>query len=530
MFDRPQRERLYISTAIPYVNARPHVGFAFEAVLADAIARYHRARERDVFFLTGTDDNSLKNVEAAELRGIPTGELVEENAERFMALKDALDLSFDDFLRTSTDPRHSAAVAKIWRACSARGDIYRGRYTGLYCVGCEDFYAREDLVDGRCPEHLRPLEQVDEDNWFFRLSRYQPALIDLVDREGLRILPESRRAEILGFLRRGLRDISISRPTQRSRGWGLPVPGDPSQVVYVWFDALTNYISALDYASEGPLYESYWVDNPARIHLIGKGILRFHAAYWPAMLMSAGIPLPSTILVHGYLTTEGRKISKSLGDTADPHELSRALGADALRYYLLSQLRPAHDGDFSAANLRVVYEHDLADQLGNLVSRVASMVQRYAEGRVPPRGDAHRDDSRLIESTNGILQDVDAAMANFEIDRAVQRVWDVVREANRYVVEQRPWDLARDPALHAQRRLSSVLYNLVEAIRIVTAFGSAFIPSKAAEIASVFSIDEGWNRLTERTTTWGTTSAGSRVHVSGPIFPKSIASPPNEPR
>jgi methionyl-tRNA synthetase len=520
--DRPERDRLYISTAIPYVNARPHIGFAFEAVLADAVARYHRARGREVFFLTGTDDNSLKNVEAAEQRGISTEQLVEENAERFRRLREALGLSFDDFIRTSKDARHSAAVEKIWKACAASGDIYQGEYRGLYCVGCEQFYAADELMGGLCPEHLRPLEEVKEKNWFFRLSRYQDALIDRIESGELRVLPETRRIEILSFIRSGLQDISISRASERSRGWGLAVPGDRTQVVYVWFDALTNYISALDYASEGSLYRAYWTGNRNRVHVIGKGILRFHGAYWPAMLMSAGLPLPSAIFVHGYLTTGGRKISKSLGDIADPHELSREFGVDTLRYYLLSQFQPAGDGDFSVERLRVVHDNDLADQLGNLVSRVASMIGRYCDGRVPAPGDMGPEDEALFNSAQGLLQAVDDAVDAFEVDRAVRRIWEVVREANRYVVEQEPWTLARDPGQDARRRLSIVLYNLAEAIRILAMFSSPFIPSKAAEIASRFSLGEGWNRLSGQAARWGMTRAGTRVEAAAALFPKEF--------
>jgi methionyl-tRNA synthetase len=292
--------------------------------------------------------------------------------------------------------------------------------------------------------------------------------------------------------------------------------------VYVWFDALTNYISALDYASEGSLYRTYWTGNQNRVHMIGKGILRFHAAYWPAMLMSAGIPLPSTLLVHGYLMKSGRKISKSLGDIADPHELSRDFGVDALRYYLLSQFHPASDGDFSVEQLRVVHDNDLADQLGNLVSRVASMIRRYFDGRVPAPGDVSPEDEALLKSADGLLHAMDAAMDAFEIDRAVRAIWEVVREANRYVVEQEPWTLARDPAQRARRRLSTILYNLAEAIRIVTTFSAPFIPSKTSEIASWFSLGKGWDRLSEREARWGTTEPGTRVEAAGALFPKKL--------
>lgn len=518
--DRTLSDRFYISTAIPYVNARPHIGFAYEAVLADAVARYQRARGRDVFFLTGTDDNSLKNVEAAERRGVPTEQLVEENAEQFLRLKDSLGVSFDDFIRTSKDPRHFATVDKIWKACAANGDIYEGEYRGLYCVGCEQFYSADELVDRLCPEHLRPLEEVKEKNWFFRLSRYQSRLLAAIESGEVQIAPETRRAEILSFIRSGLDDLSISRSKRRSHGWGLAVPGDPSQVVYVWFDALINYVSALDYASESSLYRRYWTENANRVHVIGKGILRFHAAYWPTILLSAGLPLPSTILVHGYLTTEGRKISKSLGNVVDPHALSETSGVDALRYYLLSQFHPANDGDFSIEQLRVVHNNDLADQLGNLVSRVASMIGRYSEGCIPTPAHVEDASKPVLRSVYDLFEDVDAAMSNFEVDQAVKRIWEVIREANRYVVEEEPWNLAKQPNEGARRRLSTVLYSLAEGIRIVTMFVSPFIPSKAAEIASGFSMGQEWDSLDRQTAQWGRTKPGTPLQRLPVLFPK----------
>lgn len=514
-------ERVYISTAIPYVNARPHIGFAFEAVVSDAVARYHRARGKDVFFVTGTDDNSLKNVEAAEQLGVSTRELVDENAEQFFKLRHSLGLSFDDFIRTSNDARHFAAVEAVWKACAASGDIYEDEYEGLYCVGCEQFYAREELVDGLCPDrHPSPPQLVREKNWFFRLSRYQDPLVDRIQTGELRILPESRETEILSFIRGGLEDISISRSVERSRGWGLRVPDDPSQVIYVWFDALTNYISALDFASNSPLYKKYWSENPSRLHVIGKGILRFHAAYWPAMLLSASVPLPTTIFVHGYLTTAGRKISKSLGDSADPHELSERFGSDTLRYYLLSQFHPASDGDFSPDQVRVVHDNDLADQLGNLVGRVASMVGRYCGGHVPAPDALDAGAERLFESVGLLLEDVDSYMASFEVNRALRRIWQVVREANRYVVEQEPWRLAREGTPASERQLRTVLYNLTEAIRIVVAFAAPYIPVKAREVAEAFSFGQVWDELSEAQTRWGGTKPGSPVRSAGVLFPK----------
>ena len=297
--------RTYITTTIPYVNARPHLGFALELVQADALARHHRGQGDHVRFQTGTDDNSLKNVLAAEAAGVGVQEFVDGNAAAFVALSEPLSLSVDDVIRTSRDPRHRAGVERLWRACADAGDFYRKHYRGLYCVGCEQFYAPAELSDGRCPEHDTEPQQVSEENWFFRLSRYTGRLHDLIATGVLRIEPAERRNEVLAFIAGGLEDFSISRSITRARGWGIPVPGDPSQVIYVWWDALGNYLTALGYGTAGEDHQRWWTGADHRIHLVGKGVLRFHAVYWPAMLLSAGQPLPTEILVHGYLTADG---------------------------------------------------------------------------------------------------------------------------------------------------------------------------------------------------------------------------------
>ncbi|MGH2772846.1 MAG: class I tRNA ligase family protein, partial [Actinomycetota bacterium] len=277
--------RYFISTAIPYVNARPHLGFALEMIQTDAFARYRRLRGDDVYFLTGADENSLTNVQAAEAEGIPTQQLVDRNAGFFYDLKDQLNISFRDFIRTSVDPRHLTGAAKLWEACESSGDIYSKAYRGLYCVGCEQFYTADELVDGLCPEHKTRPEEVEEENYFFRLSKYAGQLQDLIESDTLKIVPHTRKNEVLSFIKMGLQDFSISRTTKRAKGWGVPVPGDPDHVMYVWFDALSNYINAIDYAGEGDDFRNYWVGNPNRTHVIGKGIIRFHAVYWPAILL-----------------------------------------------------------------------------------------------------------------------------------------------------------------------------------------------------------------------------------------------------
>ena len=331
--------RRYVTTAIPYVNATPHIGFALEVIQADTLARFYRASGNRVRLLAGTDENSIKNVHAAEIEGISVLQLVERNAASFRALQQHLHLSYDDFIRTSSDPRHRPGAERLWKACADSGDIYKKAYHGLYCQGCEQFYKLGELTDGRCPEHETALEIVEEENWFFRLSRYEDRLRELYNRDEIEILPETRRNEVLAWIERGLEDFSISRSATRARGWGIPVPGDQDQVMYVWFDALANYITALGYATNDDLFSEYWEGNTSREHIIGKGITRFHAVYWPAILKSAGQNLPTRILVHGYVTVDGRKISKSSGNAVDPVPLAAEFGTDALRYYLLRHCR-----------------------------------------------------------------------------------------------------------------------------------------------------------------------------------------------
>ncbi len=384
-------QRVYLSTTIPYVNARPHLGHALELVQADVLARHHRLAGDQVRFQTGTDDNSLKNVLAAEAEGIPVAALVDRNATAFAALREPLSLSFDDFIRTGSDPRHRPGVERLWHACAASGDLYRKHYEGLYCVGCEQFYRPAELPGGLCPEHGTRPERVAEENWFFRLSRYAGQLHDLVSSGALRIEPAARRNEVLSFIAAGLEDFSASRSTARAHGWGIPVPGDPDQVIYVWWDALDNYITALGYGSGTGDYRNWWTDADRRIHLVGKGVLRFHAVYWPAILLSAGEPLPTDILVHDYLTIGGSKISKSGAainpESADPVALVDRYGTDAVRWWLLRDVPRVGDADFTAARLVARANDDLANDLGNLVNRVVTLVHRYRQGKVPRPGE-----------------------------------------------------------------------------------------------------------------------------------------------
>ncbi|HEY4017940.1 MAG TPA: methionine--tRNA ligase [Pseudonocardiaceae bacterium] len=424
---------LLIATSIPYVNAAPHLGHALEFVQADVLARHARAGGRAVRALTGTDDNSLKNVRAARAAGVSTADLVAANSAAFTALHEPLELSFDSSTHTSTDPAHRETVTRLWRAVAAAGDLYRKAYTGLYCVGCEAFYHPAELTDGVCPEHRVPPEEVAEENWFFRLSRYADAITAAIDSDELLVQPAARRNEVLSFLRGGLDDLSVSRPAGRADGWGIPVPDDPDQVIYVWFDALAYYLTGAD---------GWWRSHVRREHVIGKGILRFHAVYWPAILLSAGLPLPDAVRVHDYLTVAGAKISKSAFSTnqlveqgaasADPLHLVKRYGSDAVRWWLTSEVPRVGDVDFTEDRLVQRHNGDLAGGLGNLVNRTAALTSRIVDHDVVPDGFAC--------DVLGVTEEkINSALLEFDFRAATDAIRAAVAQGNRYVEQTRPW-------------------------------------------------------------------------------------------
>ncbi|MFD9739323.1 methionine--tRNA ligase [Umezawaea sp. NPDC059074] len=459
--------RYSVTTSIPYVNGKPHIGHALELVQVDVLARHRRQRGDEVRAQTGTDDNALKNVQSAEAEGVTPAVYVAKVAERFVGLGAALETRFDDFVRTSADPRHATGVRALWEACA--GDFYRRGYTGLYCVGCEVFYVPGELVDGRCPEHGTVPETVEEDNWFFRLSRYQERLERIVSDDVVRVEPLSRKREVLAFLRSGLEDFSVSRSVERARGWGIPVPGDPGQVVYVWFDALANYLTGPGYGTDDAGFRRWWEECPERVHVIGKGIIRFHAVYWLAMLLSAGLALPTTIFVHEYLTAGGRKISKSAGDAEDPVDVVARYGSDAVRWWLLSEVARAGDTDFTVERLVARANEDLANNIGNLVNRTVSMIARF--------GPAEGDDpgaTALRRARAEAAGTIDRALAGFDFRRAVEAVTRIGDEANRYVEAAKPW-AGKDRA---------VLGELLATCRDLAEHLTPFLPSAAARIAA----------------------------------------------
>ncbi|GMR19012.1 MAG: methionine--tRNA ligase [Patescibacteria group bacterium] len=461
--------RLYITTTIPYVNGDPHIGHALEFVQADVLARYHRALGTETYFLTGTDDNAMKNAQAAEKEGLDVREFVDRNSEKFRKLGDVLHISFDQFIRTSED-RHREGVGAFWQAVEKNGDIYKKKYRGLYCGGCELFYSPEELNEkGECAEHPgRALEEVEEENYFFRLSKYQSWLEKLVESGQLALTPKVRRNEVLAFIKRELKDFSISRSARRTKGWGIPVPNDPSQTIYVWFDALINYITALGYPDQkSPLYQTFWEGKSPKLHVLGKGVSRFHAVYWPAMLQSAGLPLPSEEFIHGYLTVEGEKISKTAGNVVDPAAIAREYGPEPLRYYLLAKFSPFEDGDFSELRLKETYNADLANGLGNLVSRIAKLAE----------GEEVKNQGGSLNQEN--FKAYHRALKDFRFEEALRFIWVRLSKLDKYIDTQKPWK-------KSGKFLGKDLRHLVSEIRILADLLEPFLPKTAEKIKRQF--------------------------------------------
>lgn len=453
-------KKFYITTSIAYVNARPHLGFALELVQTDVIARYHRFLGEEVFFLTGTDENAQKNVLVAEEEKISVQEFIDKNAAIFKKLTKILNISNDDFIRTSDKKKHWPGVRKIWQECKKRGDIYKKKYEGLYCVGCEAFLRKKDLKNGLCPFHLKKPEKIIEENYFFKLSDYQKELAEIVEKKKIKILPEFKKKEILNFINSGLEDLSISRPTERLRGWGISVPGDETQKIYVWFDALTNYISALGYGRKNDeKFKRFW---PADLHLIGKDILKFHTVYWPAFLISAGLELPKAVLVHGFITSGGQKMSKSLGNVIDPFELTKKYGVDALRYYLFRESSPFEDLDFTFEKFEKRYNSDLADGLGNLVARIITLTAKLKIKDLRFK----IKDSRLNKEIEKTGKNWRKALGNFKFNEALISIWDLIGFCDRYIEKERPWEESENQ----KEVISNLLFTIGEIAKLLEPF------------------------------------------------------------
>lgn len=467
--------KFYLTTAIDYPNAKPHVGHSLEKVAADAVARYHRLRGDDVQFCMGLDENSQHVAAAARQAGVTPAQWVDQMDEAFRLAWSRLNVSNDVWVRTTT-PAHARASQELFRRARERGDVYKGTYSGWYCPNCNNYYTDEDLVDSRCPEHpsLKP-EWVEEENYFFALSRYAEPLRHLIEDTDF-VQPATWKGEVLSMIRQGLRDFSVSRAV-RGEAWGIPVPGDPGQVIYVWFDALTNYATGVGFPDDKSRFERYW---PADVHVIGKNITRFHCLYWPAMLMAAGLPVPKQVAVHGFMTLEGQRISKTTGNVIDPVQLVDEYGADPVRYYLLREFTFSQDGDFSRAKLIHRYNADLANDLGNLLNRTVTMGQRYLGGDVPGPGGLDPRDVDLQATCERIGSAVEKAVATWDLPSALDAIWSLVRRANVYVEENEPWRLARPDG--DRERLMVVLGNLVESLRVSAVYLAPFIPLTADRI------------------------------------------------
>ncbi len=454
-----KKKKFYITTSIPYTNAPPHVGFALEIIQADVLARYHKNLKEDVFFLTGTDEHGLKTLRAAEAAGKEVIEFADEISGRFKKLAEVLNISNDDFIRTTDKKKHKQAVYKLWEKYKENNDVYKKKFNGLYCAGCEAFKTQKELVDGKCIIHQKEVETIEEENYFFKLSKYLPEVKKIIKEGKIKIIPESKRGEILGMIENGLEDISFSR--MKDKYWGWPVPGDEDQVFYVWQDALPNYISAIGYADDDKKFKRYW---PADVHCIGKDIVKFHAIYWPAMLLSAGLDLPKSIFIHGFINVGGQKMSKSLGNVIDPFELVNKYGTDAVRYYLLREITSTEDGDFTDEKFEQRYNADLAGGIGNLVARVLGI----AGGKVFA-AKATKITKTKIEETK---KNYKLALGNFKFNEALFVIWELISYCDKYINDEKLWETKKP----------EVLSDLVFAISETSSLLAPFLPETSEKI------------------------------------------------
>jgi len=501
--------KFYITTPIYYVNDKPHIGHAYTTIVADVLARYWRLRGSEVIFLTGTDENSQKNVEAAEKAGEEVKSYIDRMSAVWQETWDSLGLTNDDFIRTTED-RHHKAVEEFWKRVEKSGDIYLGKYEGWYCVGCEAFVIESELNNGNCPIHKKPAERYEQENFFFKLTKYREALLKYIEENPYFIQPVARRNEITNYIKDFMQDVSISR---QSTKWGIPVPAtelttkddkNKTQAIYVWFDALINYLSGVGFGTDEEKFEKFW---PADLHLVGKDIIKFHCALWPAMLMSAKLELPKHVFAHGFFTINGDKISKSLGNAIDPVELANEYGIDAIRYYLLKDIHFGEDGDFSNERLKARYENELANDLGNLLHRVLSMTEKYTEGKIPAKSNGE------IKTWN----DYDQALEEFRLHDSLEAVWSVIRDANKLIEQSKPWELAKTDL----KKLNEILYNLLETLRHVGWMLLPIMPETAQKILNSLGLDEAELKKTyEQAKEWGGLPENGIIMKGEPLFPK----------
>jgi len=505
----------YVTTPIYYPNADPHIGSAYTTIAGDVLCRFRRMQGRDVYYLTGTDEHGQKILQTAEAAGMEPLAFLDSIIPRYKEAWAHLQVNYDDFIRT-TEERHEKSVARFVQDLYDRDDIYLGTYEGLYCVGCEAFKQPDELVDGKCPLHDRVPDTIKEENYFFRLSAYRDRLIELYETQPERLQPEARRNEILGKLNVGLDDLSISRV---SFDWGVPVPWDPKHVIYVWVDALQNYITAVGYGYDEEKFNRIW---PATVHLIGKDILWFHSVIWPAMLMALDVPLPDTIYAHGFLQVGGQKMSKSRATAIHPTELTKVFGVDGYRYHFMREFSFGQDGNFSFEGMVARYNSDLANDLGNLASRVLSMIGRYLDGRVPepPTADEGAEpEDALVATQREAFAEMQAAIDAIAPHDALKACWKFVRKANAYVEEVTPWVLAKDP--DQRRRLEIVLYMLADSLRLLALMTSPFMPGAAQGLWERLGQDgQVVDRRYGTDDRWLLLPAGAEVAAGDPLFPR----------
>ncbi|HEY8447291.1 MAG TPA: methionine--tRNA ligase [Thermomicrobiales bacterium] len=505
----------YITTAIDYPNAAPHIGHSYEKIAADVVARFHRLLGDDTAFCMGLDENSQHVLRAAVEQGLSPKEWTDRMEVAFKRAWEALEISVNAWTRT-TEPRHRRASEEMFRRAQASGDIYKATYAGWYCPNCNNYYTDAELVNGRCPNHpsIEP-EWLEEENYFFALSKYTDRLRRHFEEHPDFVTPTVWRPEMIALLQSGLKDFSVSRRVRPGLpSWGIPVPGDPEHVMYVWFDALTTYLTGIGFPDDMERFERYW---PADSQVIGKDITRFHCLYWPAMLISAGLPLPRRIIVHGFMTLEGQKISKTTGNVLDPVDLVAEFGADPIRYYLMRDVPLAADGDFSRANLIRRYNDDLGNDLGNLLNRVVAMINRYRGGTVPQPGEPGDLEAELqriaAEARDGAAKQIEA----WDLNGALETIWTLVRRANQYLEERQPWQLAKQP--DAASLLDTTLWSAAEATRIAGILLAPYIPATSDRIMAQLGLEPVAPGAWVRDATWGA-ARYDRVHPAGPLFPR----------
>ena len=516
----PDRDTYYVTAAIDYPNGAPHIGHSLEKVGVDAMRRYQRLRGRDARLTMGLDENSQHVVTAAGRNGVDVQTWVDRMESAFRAAWSSLGIEPDAFVRTNADPRHAEASRELYRRARAAGDIYRSTYSGWYCPNCNAYYTDDELVEGRCPLHPSIVpEWLEEENDFFALSKYGDRLLAHIEANPDFILPRPRAAEVVATIRQGLRDFSVSRALKPDREpWGIPVPSDDGQVLYVWFDALTTYLTGIGFPDDDG-YRAYW---PADAHVIGKDITRFHCLYWPAMLLSAGLPLPRHVVVHGFLTAEGQRISTTTGNVIDPVAVTAEFGTDPVRYYLLRDVSFASDGDFSRANLIRRHNDDLANDLGNLLNRIVSMTGRYRGGTVPEPVEETEAEVDLRTVAGVARQAAEDGFTAWTMDRAIDGIWTLVRRTNQYLEGREPWKLSKDPANAAA--LDTTLGSAAEAMRLVGIYLAPAMPGTADRIMAQLGLppvaDGDWTSKG----TWGAARV-SHVVPAGPLFPRIEVEP-----